>query len=110
MITGAASQSNHARQAAAAAARLGMKCVLVNRHDQRSQMGVQGNQLLDNILGADVRLVADGVNQSRVKEEVVEELKAQGETPYLIGQRAAALGVAAYVGCVLEIEGRVCGM
>ena len=107
VITGAASQSNHARQAAAAAAKLDMKCVLVNRHDQRSQMGMQGNQLLDNILGADVRLVADGMNQNQVKEEVVEELQAQGETPYLIAQRAAALGVVAYVGCVLEIAAQL---
>ena len=103
VITGAASQSNHARQAAAAAARLGMKCVLVNRHDHRSQMGIQGNQLLDNILGADVRLVVDGVNQNEVKDRVVEELMAQGEKPYLIGQRAVVLGTVAYVGCVLEI-------
>ena len=103
VITGAASQSNHARQAAAAAARLGMKCVLVNRHDHRSQMGIQGNHLLDNILGADIRLVVDGVNQNEVKERVVEELTAQGEKPYLIGQRAVVLGTVAYVGCVLEI-------
>ena len=103
VITGAASQSNHARQAAAAAAKLGMKCVLVNRHDQRSQMGIQGNQLLDNILGADVRLVADGVDQNGVKQQVVEELKAQGEKPYLIGRQAVVLGTVAYMGCVLEI-------
>ncbi|MDP6777862.1 MAG: pyridoxal-phosphate dependent enzyme, partial [Candidatus Latescibacteria bacterium] len=102
VITGAASQSNHARQAAAAAARLGMKCVLVNRHDHRSQAGIQGNLLLDYILGADVRLVEDG-NQSAVKEQVAEELRRQGEVPYIIGSRAVALGTAAYAGCVLEI-------
>ena len=76
IVTGAASQSNHARQAAAAAAKLGMKCVLVNRHDRRSQMGIQGNQLLGYVLGADVRLVADGVDQGKVKQQVVEELQA----------------------------------
>ncbi len=103
LVTGAAAQSNHARQAAAAAARLGMKCVLVNRHDLRSQMGIQGNQLLDYILGADVRLVADGVDQNAVKQRAMEELRAQGEKPYLIGPRAAELGVAAYAGCMLEM-------
>ena len=103
LVTGAASQSNHARQAAAAAAKLGMKCVLVNRHDHRSLMGIQGNQLLDNILGADVRLVAEGVSQEDVKKEVMEELRAQGEVPYLIGRRAVVLGTVAYVGCALEI-------
>jgi 1-aminocyclopropane-1-carboxylate deaminase/D-cysteine desulfhydrase-like pyridoxal-dependent ACC family enzyme len=102
VITGAASQSNHARQAAAAAARLGMKCVLVNRHDHRSQMGIQGNQLLDHILGAEVHLVAGG-DAGAVKEKVAQDLRRRGEVPYLIGSRAAALGAAAYTGCVLEI-------
>lgn len=102
LITGAASQSNHARQAAAAAAKLGMKCVLVNRHDHRSQAGIQGNELLDYILGADVRLV-DGVDQNAEKERVVEELRSQGEKPFLIGRRSTVLGSVAYVGCLLEI-------
>ena len=102
LITGAASQSNHARQAAAAAAKLGMKCVLVNRYDHRSQAGIQGNELLDYILGADVRLV-DGVNQNAEKERAVEELRSQGEKPFLIGRRSTALGSVAYVGCLLEI-------
>ncbi len=102
VITGAASQSNHARQAAAAAARLGMKCVLVNRYDHRSRMGIQGNELLDNILGADVHLVESG-DQNGVKERVAEELRKQGEVPYIITGRATALGAAAYVGCALEI-------
>ena len=43
VITGAASQSNHARQAAAAAAKLGMKAYLVCCRDTRSEMGIQGN-------------------------------------------------------------------
>lgn len=103
LITGAASQSNHARQAAAAAAKLGMKCVLVNRQDHRSLMGIQGNQLLDNVFGADVRLVAEGVKQEEVKNRAADELRAQGEKPYIIGRRAVVLGTVAYVGCLLEI-------
>ena len=54
VITGAASQSNHARQAAAAAARLGMKCVLVNRHDHRSQDIRQFQEVALDLLGVDV--------------------------------------------------------
>lgn len=103
VITGAAAQSNHARQAAAAAAKLGLKCYLVNRHDHRSRLGIQGNLLLDYILGAEVRLV-DGVDQQRAKEQLAEELKARGHKPYIIGERAAALGAVAYVGCVVEMQ------
>lgn len=107
VVTGAASQSNHARQAAAAAAKLGLKCVLVNRYDHRSQLGMQGNELLDNVLGADVRLVPDGVDAGAVKQQVVEELRQQGETPYLIGRQSAVLGAVAYAGCVLEIAAQL---
>ena len=59
--------------------------------------------MLDNILGADVRLVAEGVSQEDVKKKILEELRAQGEVPYLIGRRAVVLGTVAYVGCALEI-------
>lgn len=43
VITGTASQSNHARQYAVAAAKLGLECYLVNRRDHRSRAGVNGN-------------------------------------------------------------------
>src|SRR5215468_10435590 len=72
VITGAASQSNHARQAAAAAARLGLKAYLVNQYDRRAEMGMQGNWLLDHILGAEVRLVSPGVDQGEAKEKLAE--------------------------------------
>src|SRR6059036_4124015 len=52
-------QSNHTRQVAAVAARLGMKCVLVQEHWvdwPDSVYDKVGNILLSRILGADVRL------------------------------------------------------
>jgi len=56
-------QSNHTRQVAAVAARLGLKCVLVQEHwvewDDPNYETV-GNILLSRILGADVRLVDAG--------------------------------------------------
>lgn len=103
VITGAASQSNHARQAAAAAARLGMKAYLVNQYDRRAEMGIQGNWLLDCLLGAEVRLVAPGVDPGQVKRHLAEELRAAGHHPYVIGERAAILGAVAYAECALEV-------
>jgi 1-aminocyclopropane-1-carboxylate deaminase/D-cysteine desulfhydrase-like pyridoxal-dependent ACC family enzyme len=103
VITGAASQSNHARQAAAAAARLGLKAYLVNQYDRRAQMGIQGNWLLDCVLGAEVRLVAPGVDTDQVKRQIAEELRAAGHRPYVIGERAAILGAVAYTECALEV-------
>jgi D-cysteine desulfhydrase len=53
LITAGAPQSNHARQTAAAAARMGMKCVLVLRGQPPAES--QGNLLLDQLLGAQIR-------------------------------------------------------
>jgi D-cysteine desulfhydrase family pyridoxal phosphate-dependent enzyme len=103
VITGAASQSNHARQAAAAAARLGLKAYLVNQYDRRAEMGMQGNWLLDCVLGAEVRLVAPGVDAGQVRHQLAEELRAAGHRPYVIGERAAILGAVAYAECALEV-------
>jgi D-cysteine desulfhydrase family pyridoxal phosphate-dependent enzyme len=103
VITGAASQSNHARQAAAASARLGLKAYLVNQYDQRAEMGIQGNWLLDCLLGAEVRLVAPGIDPGQVRHQLAEELRAAGHRPYVIGERAAILGAVAYAECALEV-------
>jgi len=105
VITGAASQSNHARQCAAAAAKLGLECYLVNRHDHRSRAGVNGNLLLDCLLGAQVRLVEvdRGLDQRQAMEQLAAELRAAGRRPYLMGARAQVLSVVAYVECVVEI-------
>jgi 1-aminocyclopropane-1-carboxylate deaminase/D-cysteine desulfhydrase-like pyridoxal-dependent ACC family enzyme len=103
IITGAASQSNHARQAAAAAARLGMKCYLVSRWDHRAQLGFQGNWLLDCVLGAEVRFVR-AEDQQQAKLQLAQELRAAGHHPYLIADRANALGAVAYAQCAAELE------
>lgn len=102
VITGAASQSNHSRQTAAAAAKMGIQAYLVLRRDAKSTQGIQGNLLLDYLLGADVRLVEG--DQNKAKQELFEELKAKGRTPYLMGHYDAVLGAVAYVGCAVEIQ------
>lgn len=103
VITGAASQSNHARQAAAAAARLGLKAYLVNQYDGRARMGIQGNWLLGGLLGAEVRLVPPEVDAGEAKRRLADELRAAGHQPYVIGERAAILGAVAYAECAAEV-------
>jgi len=76
-------QSNHARQTAAAAARLGMECELVlPRMVPRSSEEYEqsGNVLLDRLLGARLRVLPAGQNPGGVLERVVEELRAGGES------------------------------
>ena len=55
VVTTAAAQSNFCRACAAAGARLGLKVGLLLRGDPR--VPVQGNLLLDHVLGAEVRFV-----------------------------------------------------
>lgn len=105
IIHGASAQSNHCRQAAAAAAKLGLKCYLRLSRDSKSDE-IQGNLLLDHIAGAQVELcdVEFGPELERRKKELAEELKAQGLKPYVIAPpRSTTLGAVAYTDCIAEI-------
>jgi len=101
LVHGAASQSNQSRQTSAAAAKLGMKAVIVARKDARSEV-VQGNLLLDYLLGAEVR-ITEGSRQGEVKQQVMEEFRAKGHRPYEITSHNWTLGTVAYVNCALEL-------
>lgn len=105
VIQGAASQSNHARQLAAAAAKLGMKAYLTPKRDARSAP-VQGNYLVANLLGADVRPVPASASMQEAKAALADELAAAGANPYIVGMgatRTLVRAAVAYVGAFLEI-------
>jgi L-cysteate sulfo-lyase len=84
LVTAGGPQSNHARTTAAAAARAGLGCVLAFNADPPER--TEGNQVLDVILGAERRFVGqiamDDLND--VVNEVADELRAAGRTPYVI--------------------------
>ena len=104
IVHGAASQSNHCRQAAAACSRLGLKCYLRLARDHKSIL--QGNLLLDHLAGADVELVdvPFGDELHAVKEALAEELQAQGLKPYVVGgPHATALAAVGFTWCMAEI-------
>jgi D-cysteine desulfhydrase family pyridoxal phosphate-dependent enzyme len=102
LITEGATQSNHARMTAAAARIAAMRCVLVL--DSRHGADVVGNLLLDHLLDAEVRVVADKPARIAEMERVDAELRAAGETPYLIPTGGSVpLGAAAYVAMVAEL-------
>jgi L-cysteate sulfo-lyase len=107
VITQGATQSNHARQTAAAAARLGLGCeiVLEDRTGFRDSAYVDsGNVLLDRLLGAPVRTVAAGTDMNAAMEQVAGEVRARGGKPYIIpGGGSNAIGALGYVNCALEI-------
>ena len=82
-------QSNHTRQVAAVAARLGLGCVLVQEHwvkwDEPGYDRV-GNILLSRIMGADVRLSSAGfdIGFRPSWEEALASVEEAGGKPYAI--------------------------
>jgi len=81
VITVGGVQSNHARQTAAAAARLGLRCQLVlPRVVPRSGADYEqsGNLLLDRLLGAEVFVVADEAAAARQIETLLKQADATG--------------------------------
>jgi 1-aminocyclopropane-1-carboxylate deaminase len=82
-------QSNHTRQVAAVAARLGLGCVLVQEHwVDWEDPGYEtvGNILLSRIIGADVRLDPAGfdIGIRESWEQALESVRDAGGKPYAI--------------------------
>jgi len=106
VITQGAVQSNHARQTAAAACKLGLQCELVfeRRVADASEAYLEsGNVLLDRIFGARIRDVESGSDMNAEMEKVAEELRSNGKNPYIIpGGGSNPVGALGYVDCALE--------
>ena len=101
LITGGAGQSNHARQTAAAAARIGLACTLVLRGAEPPQ--VQGNLLLDRLLGARV-VWAGNRPLAEVMAQVAEELQEAGHRPYVVPYGGSnPIGASGYVAAMEEL-------
>ena len=104
IVHGAASQSNHCRQAAAACGKLGLKCYLRLARDHKSIP--QGNLLLDKLAGVDVEIVdvPFGPELDVVKYALAERLKTEGMEPYVVASpRSTALAAVAFAWCIAEI-------
>ncbi len=111
LVTIGGVQSNHTRQVAAVAAKIGMKCRLVQEawvpHEDAVYDRV-GNIMLSRIMGADVRLVDDGFDIGIRKswEEALKDVEAHGGRPYAIpaGASVHEFGGLGYVGFAEEVR------
>ncbi|MDZ7643060.1 MAG: D-cysteine desulfhydrase [Woeseiaceae bacterium] len=107
VITQGAVQSNHARQTAAAACRLGLECELVFERrvaDAPEAYRTSGNVLLDRIFGASIREVDKGTDMTAAMADVADEVRQSGGTPYVIpGGGSNRVGALGYVDCALEL-------
>jgi len=107
VITVGAIQSNHARQVAAASARLGLHCVLglLDAVPGRAPAyRVLGNVLLDKLFGAEIRIIPDLEETGDWLNSIAAELTQQGRRPYVIPLGGSnGLGAAAYAEAFLEL-------
>jgi len=108
LVTQGATQSNHARQTAAAAARVGMGCKLLleRRIDGDEEYEESGNVLLDGLLGAEiVQQPPAGTDMQAEMELLAEDLRSAGRRPYVIpGGGSSPTGALGYVQCAQELE------
>jgi len=107
VMTQGATQSNHARQTAAFAAKLGMQCHLLL--EDRTQYTYEnysdnGNVLLDRLHGATTETRDGGLDMNAELETVAGEWRAQGKKVYSIpGGGSNATGALGYVNCAMEM-------
>lgn len=104
-------QSNHTRQVAAVAAKIGMKCRLVQEswvpHEDAVYDRV-GNILLSRLMAADSRIVDDGfdIGIRQSWEAAMQEVRDEGGKPYGIpaGASVHKYGGLGYVGFAEEVR------
>lgn len=104
VFTTGGAQSNHAMLTAAAARKLGMTPILILK--KRGVTGRQGNQLLEHLMGVDVRFM-DTDDYADIYAEMDRVGAALGRPYYKIPCGGSnALGTLGYVDCVREIRGQ----
>jgi len=104
-------QSNHTRMVAATAAKIGMKCRLVQEswvpHEDAVYDRV-GNILMTRLMGADSRIVDDGFDIGIRKswEDAMQDVRDNGGIPYGIpaGASVHKFGCLGYVGFAEEVR------
>jgi 1-aminocyclopropane-1-carboxylate deaminase/D-cysteine desulfhydrase-like pyridoxal-dependent ACC family enzyme len=106
LITTGGVQSNHCRVTAAAAARLGMHCVIVANGTQPARL--TANALLDSLFGAEVRYVATRQERAPAMDAEASALRAQGRHPVVIPLGASTpLGALGFVRAVGELAAQM---
>ena len=107
LITAGAIQSNHVRQTAAVAAKLGLHCValLENPIGTRAENYLtNGNRLLLDLFNVQVEMVEALTDPTAQLDELATRLEAQGFRPYVVPVGGSnALGALGYVESALEI-------
>jgi D-cysteine desulfhydrase len=114
LLTAGAIQSNHVRQTAAVAAKLGLKCVALLENPlatTASNYLSNGNRLLLDLMDAEVVMVDALHDPAAQLEEQATRLEAQGFRPYIVPVGGSnALGALGYVECAQEMAHQIEGV
>lgn len=106
LLTVGGIQLNHARATAAAAAKLGLRCVLVltgTRPDRPT-----ANLLLDGLLRAEVHFVSSRAERAPAMRAAADRLRAEGRRPFEIPLGASTpLGAMAYARAMAELVAQI---
>jgi L-cysteate sulfo-lyase len=106
VVTYGAVQSNHARQTAAACAKLGLEChLMLSRRVawEHPEYETSGNVLLDHLFGAQVHIVEPSDVEARSRA-LMDELSARGRRCYVVPTGGSnSIGALGYVRCADEI-------
>ena len=107
VMTQGATQSNHARQTAAFAAKLGMDCHLLledRTGSNNANYNNGGNVLLDHMHGATTEKRPGGGDMNAEMEKVADKFRAEGRNVYTIpGGGSNPTGALGYVNCAFEM-------
>ena len=110
IITQGAVQSNHARQTAAIAAKLGYECYLLLENRTGSDdpdFLANGNVLLDDIYNARLSDFPAGTDMNQEMLSLAKELRAAGKKPYIVpGGGSNRIGALGYVNAAYELVGQ----
>jgi L-cysteate sulfo-lyase len=112
IVWGASVQSNNCRQTAAACAKLGLECRLYLNTGGKTP-AIQGNLLLDYLVGARVELVEAplGPELERLLKERAESFRAAGRKPYVWDRkRVTPIAAVSYALCLAEIVEQLAAM
>ncbi|MBI1777794.1 MAG: pyridoxal-phosphate dependent enzyme [Proteobacteria bacterium] len=103
VIVGLDLQSNSARQTVGACNRLGLETILVLVGERPNL--VQGNLLVDYLLGAEVVFAASSAEQRRIMDETASRLRADGRRPHILNDNPMfdVASAVAYIECTMEI-------
>lgn len=102
VITAGAVQSNHCRQTAAAAARLGLDCILVLAGNQPEK--ASANFLLDQLVGAEFAWAKDFSTRDAVLQQTFDNAQSEGRQPYLVPYGGSnPIGAAGYFYAIKEL-------